>query len=141
MTMPSDRRGQGGTDWKTAQVLVLLSLVRREKVDLGKFYESQSSVYVSLPKMNHKVSFNFTALFSLRGLIGTLYGPAAVELVQVSLSHVRCTPSITAESHMTKPTQNEDVVAEVMQENDNSMHIIPMSRLHEGSRPHLGSLH
>lgn len=46
--------------------------------------------------MNHKINLTLWLCFSLRGLIITLYGPAAVELVRVSLSHVRCTPNITA---------------------------------------------
>lgn len=76
----------------------------REKVDLGKFCESYSNVYMSLPKMNPKSTLTLWLCFSLRGLVITLFGPAAVELVQVSSSHVRCTPNITAESHLTKPT-------------------------------------
>lgn len=43
------------------------------------------------------------------------YGRAAVELVHVSSSHVRWTPDISAQSHLTKPASNEDTVTEVMQ--------------------------
>lgn len=89
--------------------------------------------------MNPKINLILWLCFSRRGLIKH-YGRAAVELVHVSSSHVRCTPNITAESHLTKPASNEDMVTEVMQENENSMHNIPVSRLHRSSRPHSGSL-
>lgn len=77
--------------------------------------------------MNHKINLTLRLCFPLRELIIILYGPAAVELVHVSSSHVRCTPNITEESHLTKPASNEDMVTEVMQENENSMHNIPVS--------------
>jgi hypothetical protein len=77
--------------------------------------------FIFLPEMNHKINLTLWLYFSLRGLIIPCYGPAAVELVHVSSSHVRCTPNITAESHLTKPASNEDMVTEVMQESENSM--------------------
>lgn len=95
-------------------------------------------MFVSLLEMNPKINLTLCLCMSLRTI--KHYGRAAVELVHVSSSHVRWTPDISAQSHLTKPASNEDTVTEVMQKNETIMHNIPVSRLHRSSRPHSGSL-